>query len=92
MAVEGLLGELTGRGREFYLEKSKTISGTEALTVVLESHRDDEAPLDPSSIADGLRRRIGVALGVRVVAPGTTAEHTGIISLPKAKRLVDLTR
>jgi len=91
-AVEEVIGELTGRTREFYLELSRDSSDRDVLTAVIEAEDEERTGLVPAELAEGLRKRLTVAFDVRIVGHGETLPITGLGTLPKTRRFIDLTQ
>ncbi|MEZ5652012.1 MAG: hypothetical protein R3E87_15860 [Burkholderiaceae bacterium] len=87
-AISARLGLDDGCTGEYICRLRRDDQGREQMLVEIETTRAAEATL-----ADALRARLraalGVAVGVRLVAPGALAETTGIESRQKAIRLID---
>lgn len=89
-AVEDVLDQLTGRRREFIIERIPDPSGS-ALRLWVERIEDEPVSLDRTHLTRGLRERTGVTFQVHIAEPGATAEATGLGSRPKTRRFVDRT-
>jgi len=80
-----LAGEYSAANGEFYCEVRREGAREEMIAVVEATDRDEVLC---GKMEATLRARLGVAIGVRLVSPGSTAEVTGIETRQKPIRLV----
>lgn len=86
-AIGGMLQELPGFTGE-YICRVDNSNGIERFTVMIELA--DERNVSLESVKQLLAQRLGVTVDVELVAPGQTADLTGVNSRQKPARLLDI--
>lgn len=87
-AIAAMLADIKPATGEYYCRVVADEQGREDLVVVVE-HQDLGSDRSCAAVAEALQRRLGIAVTVELVAPGSTATVTQVEFRQKPLRLID---